>query len=207
MRAVDSGGAGDTGKKTGIHASLIEDQEADMQFIELATKRYSVRSYKAEPVEDDKLQSVLQAARLAPTAANRQAFRLIVIPTRSRESELLRIYNRPWFVQAPVVICICAIPNEAWVRSDGKNYGDVDAAIVMDHLVLAAADLGLGTCWIGAFHEDEVKKLLNIPEEIRVVGLLTVGYPAETALRKKSRYELGKIVYYDQWGKREDSSL
>jgi nitroreductase len=177
---------------------LIEDQEADMQFIELATKRYSVRSYKAEPVEDDRLQSVLEAARLAPTAANRQAFRLIVVLTKSRESELLRIYNRPWFVQAPVVICICAVPNEAWVRSDGKNYGDVDAAIVMDHLILAAADLGLGTCWIGAFDPVAAREVLGIPEQVDPIAFTPLGYPADQS-RPKKRKNLDDLVKYSHW--------
>ena len=169
-----------------------------MQFIELATKRYSVRSYKAELVDDDKLQSVLEAARLAPTAANRQAFRLILIPTKSRESELLRIYNRSWFVQAPVVICICAIPHEAWVRSDGKNYSDVDAAIVMDHLVLAAADLGLGTCWVGAFDPVAAREVLGIPEQVDPIAFTPLGYPADQ-LRAKKRKSLDDLVKHDHW--------
>ena len=169
-----------------------------MQFTELATKRYSVRSYKAEPVEDDKLQSVLHAARLAPTAANRQAFRLIVILTKSRESELLRIYNRSWFVQAPVVICICAIPDEAWVRSDGKNYSDVDAAIVMDHLVLAATDLGLGTCWIGAFDPVAAREVLAIPEQVDPIAFTPLGYPADQS-RAKKRKNLDDLVKHNHW--------
>ena len=169
-----------------------------MQFIELARKRYSVRSYKPEPVEDDKLQLVLEAARLAPTAANRQAFRLIVVPTKGRESELLRIYSRPWFVQAPVVICICAIPDEAWVRMDGKNYGDVDAAIVMDHLVLAAADLGLGTCWIGAFDSAAAREVLGIPEQVSPIAFTPLGYPADQ-LRAKTRKNLDDLVTYNHW--------
>jgi nitroreductase len=169
-----------------------------MQFIELARKRYSVRSYKGEPIEDDKLQLVLQAARLAPTAANRQAFRLIVILTKNRESELLRIYSRPWFVQAPVVICICAIPNEAWVRSDGKDYSDVDAAIVMDHLVLAATDLGLGTCWIGAFDPAAAREVLGIPQHVNPVAFTPLGYPAHQSPAKK-RKNLDDLVKYDRW--------
>ena len=93
-----------------------------MQFKELIRKRYSVRSYKAEPVENDKLQQLLEAARLAPTASNRQAFQLIVIHTHGREAELRRIYDRNWFVQAPLIICACGVPNEAWVRPDGRSY-------------------------------------------------------------------------------------
>ncbi len=114
-----------------------------MEFSELIEKRYSVRAYKPDPVEDDKLRQVLEAARLAPTAGNRQPFQLIVIPTAGRGAELRLIYDRDWFVQAPLVIGICGIPAEAWVRRDGKSYVDVDVAIVMDHLILAAADLGV----------------------------------------------------------------
>ena len=169
-----------------------------MQFIELARKRYSVRSYKADPVEDDKLQLVLQAARLAPTAANRQAFRLIVVLTKDRKSELLRIYNRPWFVQAPMVICICAIPNEAWVRSDGKDYSGVDAAIVMDHLVLAATDLGLGTCWIAAFDPAAAREVLVIPQHVDPVAFTPLGYPADQSSTKK-RKDLDDLVKYGHW--------
>jgi nitroreductase len=169
-----------------------------MQFIELATKRYSVRSYKAEPVEDRKLQSVLQAARLAPTACNLQAFRLIVVPTKSRESELLRVYSRPWFVQAPMVICICAIPDEAWVRSDGKSYSDVDAAIVMDHLILAAADLGLGTCWVGAFDPVAAREVLGIPDQVEPIAFTPLGYPADQP-RAKKRKSLDDLVKHNRW--------
>jgi len=169
-----------------------------MEFIALARKRYSVRSYKAELIEDDKLQLALQAAHLAPTAANRQAFRLIVVRTKSRESELLRIYNRPWFVQAPVVICMCAIPDEAWVRSDGKNYSDVDAAIVMDHLVLAATDLGLGTCWIGAFDPVAARQVLGVPQQVAPIAFTPLGYPADQPPAKR-RKNLDDLVKYDHW--------
>ena len=132
-----------------------------MSFLELAAKRYSVRAYKTDSVEEEKLQAVLEAARLAPTAANRQPFQIIVMRTRGREAELKRIYPQAWFSQAPIVVCICAIPSQAWKRSDGKNYADVDATIAMDHLILAAADLGLGTCWIGAFDAAAAREVLR----------------------------------------------
>jgi nitroreductase len=105
-----------------------------VEFSELIEKRYSVRAYKPDPVEDDKLHQVLEAARLAPTATNRQPFQLIVIHTAGREAELKRIYNKNWFVQPPLVICACGTPAQGWVRRDGKNYNDVDVAIAMDHL-------------------------------------------------------------------------
>jgi nitroreductase len=117
----------------------------------LIAARYSVRAYRPNPVENEKLQAILEAARLAPTAANRQPFQLIVMHTAGREDEIGRIYRRPWFTQAPLVIAICAISSQAWVReSDRFNARLIDAAIVADHLILAAANLGLDTCWVAA---------------------------------------------------------
>jgi nitroreductase len=116
-----------------------------MNFQELIRKRYSVRAYKSDPVEEDKLGRVLEAARLALTAANRQAFRIVVLPTKGREGDLRRVYSREWFTQAPLVLSVCALPAEGWVRkADGWNAAEVDAAIAMTHIVLAAAEEGLG---------------------------------------------------------------
>jgi nitroreductase len=148
-----------------------------MEFLKLAENRYSVRAYKSTPVEYNKLQKVLEAARIAPTADNRQPFQIIIIPTKGREEELLRIYNKPWFIGAPVILCICAIPSESWIRQDGKNYCDIDAAIVMDHLILAATDLGLGTCWVGAFNPEEAHKALKIPDDMEPIAFTPLGYP------------------------------
>jgi len=157
-----------------------------MEFSEVIKRRYSVRAYQAKPVEEDKLQKVLEAARLAPTAANRQPFLLIVIHTKGRESELKRIYGRDWFCQAPIVICACAVTSEAWTRMDGKNYGTVDATIALDHLILAAADLGLGTCWVAAFNPAAVKEILRLPADIEPVAFTPLGYPAdEPGLKKR----------------------
>src|SRR4030042_1439584 len=108
-----------------------------MEFMELAKGRYSVRAYKSTPGEEEKLEKVLEAAALAPTAANRQPFRLIVLKTAGREADLRRIYGRDWFVQAPLVVCACAVKGESWVRRDGKNYADVDTQIAFDHLIRA----------------------------------------------------------------------
>ena len=148
-----------------------------MEFLELAKKRYSVRAYKSKSIAYDKLQKLLEASRLAPTADNRQPFQLIIIQTQGREEELLRIYNKPWFVEAPVVICACGIPSESWVRQDGKNYCDVDVAIVMDHLILAATELGLGTCWVGAFNKEEARKILKLPDDLEPIVFTPLGYP------------------------------
>ncbi len=169
-----------------------------MSFSELIQARYSVRAYKADLVEDEKLQQVLEAARLAPTAANRQPFQILVIHTAGREEELLRIYGRPWFVQAPLVICAVGLPEQNWVRMDGKNYNYVDVAIAMDHLILAAADLGLGTCWIAAFNPDAARDVLGLPENVEPIAFTPLGYPAD-ALGTKKRKSLADLVRYERW--------
>ncbi|MFQ6016131.1 MAG: nitroreductase family protein [Anaerolineae bacterium] len=169
-----------------------------MEFSKLIETRYSVRAYKSEPVEDEMLQQVLQAARLAPTAANWQPFQLIVIHTAGREAELKRIYNRDWFVQAPLVICACGIPARAWVRKDGKNYNDVDVAIAMDHLILAATNLGLGTCWIAAFDVTATREVLHLPDGVEPIAFTPLGYPADRPGSKK-RKALSELVRYESW--------
>ncbi len=169
-----------------------------MEFSELIKKRYSVRAYKSTPVEDDKLQQVLEAARLAPTAANNQPFQLIVIHTAGRTAELKRIYHREWFLQAPIVIGICAIPGQAWMRRDAKSYADVDAAIAMDHLILAATDLGLGTCWIGAFDPKATREVLHLPDNVEPIAFTPLGYPADK-LGTKERKPLSALVRYEHW--------
>jgi nitroreductase len=169
-----------------------------MDFAELVLARYSVRAYKMDEVPEESLAMVLEAARLAPTAANRQAFQLIVIRTAGREAELHKIYGREWFAQSPLVICACGLPGENWTRRDGKNYNDVDVAIVMDHLTLAAADLGLGTCWIGAFDPDAAREVLGLPDEVEPVAFTPLGYPADSP-RPKKRKALDELVRYERW--------
>ncbi|MDZ7334765.1 MAG: nitroreductase family protein [candidate division KSB1 bacterium] len=170
-----------------------------MEFFELIQKRYSVRAYQQKPVEDDKLKRVLEAAVLAPTAANRQPFRLIVIHTQGKEAELKRLYHRDWFSQAPLVIGICAVTSEAWARIDGKNYAEVDATIAMDHLILAAADLGLGTCWVAAFNPQVAREILSLPADVEPIAFTPLGYPADQP-KPKRRKPLEELVYYEKWG-------
>jgi len=169
-----------------------------MEFRDLIQRRYSVRAYKSVLVEEEKLQQVLEAARLAPTAANRQAFQLIVIRTAGREKELRRIYAPEWFAQAPIVIAAVGLPKENWVRRDARNYVDVDVAIVVDHLILAAADLGLGTCWIGAFDPAAAREVLGLPQDAELIIFTPLGYPADEP-RPKLRRPLSDLVRYEKW--------
>ncbi|MHB8054045.1 MAG: nitroreductase family protein [Candidatus Aminicenantales bacterium] len=170
-----------------------------MNFQELIRKRYSVRAYESRPVEEEKLARVLEAARLAPTANNRQPFRIIIIPTKGREEELRRIYGREWFIQAPLVLAVCALPAESWVRRfDGWNAAEVDATIAMDHLILAAAEEGLGTCWIAAFDPTAAREVLRLPPDAVPVAFTPLGHPADTLQPKKRRAQ-ADLVRRDRW--------
>jgi nitroreductase len=172
-----------------------------MEFVELAQKRHSVRSYSDQPVDDAKLMVVLEAARLAPTACNYQPFSLIVIRDLAIRRQCATVYNRPWFLTAPVVIVACCDHSQSWHRADGKDYGEIDVAIVLDHITLAAADVGLGTCWIGNFSVSEAKKVLNIPAEISVVAMTPLGYPTSLPqVAFKSRKPLEQLVFWDHYG-------
>ena len=170
-----------------------------MNFQELIRVRYSVRAYKPDPVEEDKLARVLEAARLAPTAANRQPFRVIVLSTKGREADLRRVYGRDWFTQAPLVLAVCALPAEGWVRkADGWNAAEVDATIAMTHIVLAAAEEGLGTCWIAAFDPVAAREVLGLPADVIPSAFTPLGYPADSPVAKKRR-PLADLVRKDRW--------
>jgi nitroreductase len=170
-----------------------------MEFNELIHMRYSSRAYKPDPVADDALEKVLAAARIAPTAANRQPFKLVVIHTSGRADEVRRLYHREWFVQAPVVIVACGLPDQGWVRSfDQANYTMVDVAIAVDHMILAAAELGLGTCWIANFDPSVVREVLGLPDSVEPIVMTPLGYPADQ-LKPKERKPLAELVRYERW--------
>lgn len=169
-----------------------------MDFYQVLKARRSVRKYKSTPVESDKLERILEAVRIAPSAANRQPWHFIVITDEAVRRSLTKAYPRDWFAAAPVVICACAEPDEAWVRMDKKNYADVDVTIAFEHLVLAAAAEGLGTCWIAAFDPAELRKALSLPAGIEPLAITPVGYPDEQP-RPFVRKSLPEIVHRERW--------
>jgi nitroreductase len=169
-----------------------------VEFADLVQNRYSVRAYKPDAVPEALLRRVLTAAQMAPTAANKQPFQIVVVRTPGRQEELKRIYGREWFVQAPLVLCVCAQPGQAWVRRDGKNYGDVDATIAFDHLILAATEAGLGTCWIAAFDPAAAREVLQLPEGVEPLAFTPLGFPAD-APRGKTRKPLAELVHDERW--------
>lgn len=166
-----------------------------MELMEVIRKRRSIRKYKAEPVPEKDIKYVLEAARLAPSWGNRQCWRYIVV---TDEALRKKITMRDWAAQAPVIIVGCADPTKAG-NKDGKPYYMLDMGISMEHLILAAAERGLGTCWIGGqFDERVVKEALNIPEDIRIVALTPVGYPDE-APAPKERKTVDEMVCWNRW--------
>jgi nitroreductase len=167
-----------------------------MEFFDVIKNRYSVRGYKDKAVEKEKLDKVLEAGRLAPTGVNYQAFKIFVIDTKKHKEALKKIYNQDWFSQAPLVLCIAIAPSKSWTRPwDGKNIGDIDATIVMDHMILAATDLGLGTCYIAAFKKNSAIEFLELGEEYEPVLFTPLGYPDDEG-RNTSRKTIDELVVY-----------
>ena len=164
-----------------------------MDFEQLIQKRYSCRHYSPDPIEDEKFNKVLEAARLAPTAANRQPFQIIIIKTENKKDALLEIYNKEWFVQPPLVLCVCSQPDIGWYRKkyDQQSYAAVDAAIVVDHITLMAADLGLGTCWIGDFNPQAARDLLNLPDTVEPIALRYRSAATNAASPVESKFAFG----------------
>jgi len=171
-----------------------------MDVMEAIKKRYSVRSYQDRAVETEKLESILEAARLAPSASNRQEWRFIVVRDKDIRQRLMQSAKDQTFVgQAPVVIAACA-KTDSHVMICGQQCYPIDVAIAIEHMALKATEEGLGTCWIGAFYEDKVKEILGIPEkDIRIVALLALGYPVKLRPSPKDRLRLKEIVMYDGW--------
>lgn len=170
-----------------------------MDVFEAIKTRRSIRKYKPDAVEEEKLLRILEAMRLAPSAANKQPWHFIVVTEPEKKEKLRQAYNRDWFVSAPVIIVACGNPRDAWVRADGEEYWKVDVAIALQNLVMAARAEGLGTCWIGAFDEKAVKSALGIPKEIRVLAMTPLGVPAEEKGSITERKSFEKIFHYNGW--------
>lgn len=170
-----------------------------MDFLELAKSRYSVRKFSAQPVEETKIDLILDAAKLAPTACNFQPHRLLVI--KSKEA-LDRLKNcTPYHFDAPLAILICYDNQSSWKRHyDNADSGNVDASIVATHMMLEITNLGLGTTWVGHFDPQKIKEAFNLNENIISVALFPIGYPAESSephSNHEKRLEQEKIVFYN----------
>ncbi|HSB05039.1 MAG TPA: nitroreductase family protein [Thermodesulfobacteriota bacterium] len=172
-----------------------------MNFLELAKKRFSVRRFEAKKVEEEKLLQILEAGRVAPTAANHQPQRIIVVRGDVGLAKLKMAAN---IYDAPLAVIVCADRNEAWKRPfDGKDTVDIDASIVTDHMMMEATELGLGTVWICYFKPDTVRKEFNIPNHMEPVNILAIGYAtgqiASPGRHDKTRKPMKETVFYESF--------
>ena len=171
-------------------------QVDNMEFIDVINQRYSVRGYLDKDVEQEKLDYVLNAATLAPTGVNYQPFKVYVIDTKKNKEALSEIYSAKWFTQAPYVFCVVAQTDKSWVRKwDNKNISDIDATIVMDHIILAATNVGLGTCYIAAFKPDKARELLQLEDSEEPVLFTPLGY-GDAEPRDTPRKEIDEFAVY-----------
>lgn len=169
-----------------------------MDVFEAMESRRSIRKYLTKDVEQDKIDKIIESARIAPSAANRQEWKFIVVKDQSTRDQLVEACNGQSFVaQAPVFIAACSTESER-VMPCGQYAYTVDLSIALSFMILEATELGLGTCWLGAFDEAKVKSVLNIPEDIRLVGLTPVGYPDENP-DPRPRKSLDEIICHEKW--------
>jgi nitroreductase len=169
-----------------------------MDFLELVRTRYACRSYEATPIEDDKLLRVLEAVRLAPSGSNRQPWKFVVVRDTEVKRALVRACaNQRFIATAPIVVAGCGLMPDR-LMSSGVPGDPVDVAIAMEHLSLAATAEGLASCWIGAFSQDEVRQVLGIPPTVKVIELMTLGYPTGDP-GTKTRKPLSEIITTDRW--------
>lgn len=168
-----------------------------MNFLELSRRRHSVRSYLNRSVEEEKLAYVLECARLSQSAANLQPWILYVVKEGEAKDAISKAYPAAWMAQAPIFIVVCAQIDKAWTRSfDKKVFADIDGSIITENICLAAADCGLGSCWIGHFDPALVKQTLSLPDGIDPVAIVTLGYPADEDIPAKKRKHLHEIVKF-----------
>jgi len=161
-------------------------------------ERYSVRKFKDKPIEQEKLDVILKAAQLAPSARNVQPWKFVVIQDSQRRKQLTEICKGQKFVaDAPYTIALCA-NNTDYTMTCGQFAYTVDAAIAGEHITLQAAELGLGTCWIGAFYHDQMAELINLPDDYKIVGLLPLGYP-DIEKGNRNLKSKDEIVIYDNF--------
>jgi len=170
-----------------------------MDFIALAKQRYSSRKYHDKQVESEKLNVVLEAGRIAPSAHNQQPWIFIVVQNEHLK-KLYDSYPREWFTTAPVAIVLCANHSSSWKRKDGKDHADIDVAIAADHMTLAATSIDLATCWICNFDKEKLTEALNLPADYEPTVILSLGYPADEPAPERhntKRKKLEEIVYYE----------
>jgi len=168
-----------------------------MNFRELAETRFALRNYDSRSVEEDKINYLLDCVRLAPSAVNFQPCVFYVVTDKTLLSKLQACYNRDWFQTAPMCIVACGNHQQAWHRKlDGKDFTDIDVAIAVDHLTLAAVDMGLGSCWICNFDAKKCADVLELPDYLEPIALIPIGYAATNEKPLKKRKSNEEFVIY-----------
>jgi nitroreductase len=168
-----------------------------MAILEAIRKRYSCRAYQEREIEQEKLETIFEAARLAPSAKNLQDWRFVAVTDKQTRHELAEAANNQMFIEkAGAIIVACS--NSREVMRCGQPVGPIDVAIALEHISLQAAQLGLATCWIGSFYPDKVRAILDIPDDIAVIELMALGYPADKPKEPK-REPLENILCYEKW--------
>ena len=170
-----------------------------MDVYEAIATRKSVRMFQGREIAEDVLARLLEAARLAPSASNRQEWRFVVVRDAAARMRLAHAANEQMFVAEAPVLLVCCAETDGHRMSCGQLCYPIDVAIAIDHITLCAGAEGLGTCWIGAFDEEEVKHFLSIPPQVRVVALLPIGYPQDPMPAEKFRRPLEQIVRHERW--------
>lgn len=170
-----------------------------MSFIDLAKKRYSVRKFKSTSPNNDEIMKVLEAGKISPSAVNYQPRHFIVIRDKEIKDKIAATYQRDWIKNAPIIIVVCGDHNKSWLRDDGKDHCDIDVAIAVDHMTLAATDIGLGTCWVCKFDSKMCHNILNLPKNLEVMALLPIGYPENGSTPEKKRNNISELVSFDKY--------
>lgn len=171
-------------------------------FIDLARRRYSCRSYKNQDVPRDLIERIIEAARIAPSAVNNQPWFFIVISEEPLKKMVTSCYSRNWIESAPVIIVACGNHSQSWRRADGKDHCDIDMAIAIDHLMLAATDNGLATCWVCKFDAMKCSGFLELPSHITPIAIIPIGYPNDTVnpdRHKDKRKTLDEIIFWEKF--------
>jgi len=170
-----------------------------VDILQAINSRKSVRSFSDKKVESEKVTDILEMARLAPSFFNRQDWRFVIVQDEKTKRNLVDIGKSPSFItESPIVIVGCGKPIEHITSSDQSSY-IIDTVIALNHVTLAAVEHGLGSCWVSIFDEKKVKEILDIPEEIRVIALLALGYPKDNSVSEKRRIPLAQLVRFEKW--------
>ncbi len=169
-------------------------------FYNLVNERYSCRQYTPQPVSRETVLAVLDAARLAPSACNRQPWQFVVVDTPEMRHKVAQSYGRDWVNDVQVFIVACGLHDQAWHRADGKDHTDIDVAIAVEHICLAATSLGLATCWICNFDKPSLSEALHLPSHVEPIAIIPLGYAEPTAKApEKKRKDMSEIIRWESF--------